>query len=71
MGAKLRLPQLITYLEKRKAYEKAFVLLDEFDVLFTNAPVEFLEIFRIFCEPIEGVSLIATSNSMEMMINLS
>ena len=39
VGNKLRLPQLITYLEKRKAYEKVFVLLDEFDTLFANAPV--------------------------------
>ena len=52
IGAKVRLHQLISYLEKRKTYEKVFVLVDEFDSLFKNAPAESLDIFRIFSSPV-------------------
>jgi hypothetical protein len=52
MGSRLRLHQLITYLEKRKAFEKIFIVIDEFDSLFKNQFAESLEIFKVFSFPI-------------------
>ena len=44
--------------------------MDEFDSIFKGENADFLSIFQIFSNPIKNISLIGTSNTMEIMNTL-
>lgn len=71
VGAKLSVHRLIDNLKEKKRADKIFICIDEFDSVFKKETSEILNLFQIFCSPVQNVSLIGTSNTMEMINNLT
>ena len=57
--------------EGKEGKKKTFLLIDEFDGVFKKESAEILDIFKLFSNPVHNLSMIGTSNTMEIINSLT